>query len=235
MTTRQRCAATAGSGPNLSYNLQPLQQQRTGNSAAPVPSWSNEARLDRKIKKGSSVSLASLAAMATAHNIYALPTCTSFLPDSLRSSGSLVAERQRAFIILCSVVDDDGGVFEPQYNSVHSGYYVNVTHQSSDLLELYVEHVGYEDSSAEEMDAGTLDDNGVAALRSTDTEGRASGRRVDVALVDRYLAVPVPEANCGALSTSCGTACVMLMYLATFVHGAVRVVNSPRHCMHRSH
>ncbi|KAL3238294.1 hypothetical protein MRX96_021969 [Rhipicephalus microplus] len=203
MTTHQKGAAVAKGGMSLPNNLQLLQQQRVRRNAAPATYWSIEACLDRKIKKDLSVSLTRLAAMATAHNIYALLTCTSFLPDSLRPSGSFVPEWQRAPIFLDSAVDVDGGALAPQYDSLHGGYDVDVTQQlpeSSNLLELDVKHVVNEEDCTKELHAGTLVNNGVATLRSTRTEGRTSGRWVDVALVDHHSAVPGPEANYGASS-----------------------------------
>ncbi|XP_075535301.1 uncharacterized protein LOC142570880 [Dermacentor variabilis] len=218
MATLQHCVDSTSSGRSHPMQIQRNRQQRTQNSATPRRGECDEGRPDQKTGEGVCASRGLWPSMAV-HRLYGPQTCTGVLRETLWSSGSFVAERERPSVFqhFYSASNADDGVPEPQYKRVLCDCDVGVIEQpaqSTQLLHFDVEHNGDEENGIEELRTGT---NGkdVAMLHTTMANGSDDEQR-DAALNERYRANSVPEASYGPVSTTHGTVPVAQM-------GCVRV------------
>nr|XP_054933085.1 uncharacterized protein LOC129387703 [Dermacentor andersoni] len=219
--------------------IQRNRQQRTQNSATPRRGECDEVRSDEKSEEGVWASRGLWTSMAV-HHLDGPQTYTGFLSETLRSSGSFVAERERPSVFqhFYSASNVEDGVPEPQYKHVLCDCDVGVIEQpaqSTQLLQSDVEHNGDEENGIEELHTGT-DGKDVAILHTTMADGSDDEQR-DVALNDRYGANSMPEASYGPVSTTYGTVPVALMHCVRVDIGAWRSAGCqfPKtlHCGHR--
>ncbi|XP_075535300.1 uncharacterized protein LOC142570878 [Dermacentor variabilis] len=134
MARRQGYAVATGSGRSLPMQNQ---QQRTQSNATLRRGECDEVRPDQKTEEGSCAGRGLWPSTAV-HHLYGPQTCTSYLRETLWSSGSFVAGRERlsVFQLFYTASNVDDGVSEPQYKQVLCDCDVRVIEQPAQSTQL---------------------------------------------------------------------------------------------------